>query len=609
MATQFSADEIKRFKARRQAELRALAPTPAPAQQKTSGRGGFLTSLISEIAGTGGALGGAAAGAAAGSVVPGLGTVVGGALGGLLGGFGGGTVGRVAENVVRDDRIGLDDALKEGALSGAFGGLGGGFRAAKGLKTAAKGISRTDKIGNIGDDLVAKSRGITPGMGQTATRPGLSIKEANRLNKFLDDIKINAKTPKGSLRQIEAEKASTLAAREDILKSAGRLPKGTISNIQKEIRRVVAKTPGINSVDDIAPDLKKLSNQRSVKGLTSYRQKIDGLINFNRSSATPDPKFDRMYKVVRRSIDKELTKVNPALKRTNTKLSNIDKVEELVRDATKKQEAGTGAYKIPIAGTKLPGGTTQSLQATTGRGLSGLSGALEATRLPRQLAAGTTLRGLANQDAQVPGTQQAPLQDVLLDDQSLAGEISLADAPAPNTISEALADPSIQQQLMLADLLDPNSQGSNMSKLEAIFALVAPPEVGKEGKLTSEQQKQAFNAQSGLRDVITLRSELQNDPTIAAKAALPFDSLTNRITGAGQFETAQRNIIDALARLRSGAAITDFEFESFSKMVPQTFDSPELVDSKLQRLEQLFSSFANPVPATQSTNLAELGVF
>lgn len=115
-----------------------------PVATKKKGRGGTATSLISELGGTGGALGGAAAGAAIGSVVPVLGTAIGGLLGAGIGGFLGGTGGRVVENKVRDDRIGLGDALTEGALSGVMSiGPGNVLKAGKlGLsKVTGKGTS------------------------------------------------------------------------------------------------------------------------------------------------------------------------------------------------------------------------------------------------------------------------------------------------------------------------------------------------------------------------------------------------------------------------------------------------------------------------------------
>lgn len=109
--------------------------------KKGSGRLGKqgLSAWISELGGAGGAAGGAATGAALGSVVPGIGNIVGGVAGGIIGGFGGGFGGRALENQLRDNEYRLGDALKEGAVSGAFGGLGSAWQGARGLSALGKG--------------------------------------------------------------------------------------------------------------------------------------------------------------------------------------------------------------------------------------------------------------------------------------------------------------------------------------------------------------------------------------------------------------------------------------------------------------------------------------
>lgn len=101
-----------------------------PQTPKKGGRGGTLTSLISE----GGAIGGGAAGAAIGTgILPGIGTLLGGALGAGIGAFGG----RVAENQVRDSRFGFGDAAKEAGLSALLGG--GPLRLGKAALAARRG--------------------------------------------------------------------------------------------------------------------------------------------------------------------------------------------------------------------------------------------------------------------------------------------------------------------------------------------------------------------------------------------------------------------------------------------------------------------------------------
>lgn len=131
----------------------ARQPEPTQAPQKQRGKGGWLSSIISELGGAGGAWGGAAAGAAAGSVVPGIGNIVGGIAGGIIGGFGGGAAGKLAENKLRDNEYRVGDALKEGAVSGAFGGIGPAWQGARGLSALSKASGGVAGIGGIGQGV------------------------------------------------------------------------------------------------------------------------------------------------------------------------------------------------------------------------------------------------------------------------------------------------------------------------------------------------------------------------------------------------------------------------------------------------------------------------
>ncbi len=134
-------------------------------KKKKGGRGGTLTALISE----GGAFGGAATGAAIGSVVPVLGTTIGGLLGGALGAFGG----RVAENKVRDDRLGLGDASKEALLTGL---LGAPVKTAKYGLTAAKAYKKGRKAENIADVLR---------VGKVSAQPVANVKDLSGVERIM----------------------------------------------------------------------------------------------------------------------------------------------------------------------------------------------------------------------------------------------------------------------------------------------------------------------------------------------------------------------------------------------------------------------------------------
>jgi hypothetical protein len=201
------------------------APKPQP--QAQHGHGGFLTSIISELSGAGGAAGGAAAGAAAGSVVPGVGTVIGGLAGAILGGFAGGTGGRLAENKVRDNKWNAGSAVKEGALDAAFSGLGSGYQALKGARYVknltkvlpeAEGIAQAPaRMGTLersGYNLKAAAGGYGTGARLNGEKIGMA--QSQKVDNLLTKLKIPAGSPEFRQAQLEGHIANMNSTLSDL---------------------------------------------------------------------------------------------------------------------------------------------------------------------------------------------------------------------------------------------------------------------------------------------------------------------------------------------------------------------------------------------------------
>jgi|GEM_PF-6434105 len=113
--------------------------------------------------------------------------------------------------------------------------------------------------------------------------------------------------------------------------------------------------------------------------------------------------------------------------------------------------------------------------------------------------------------------------------------------------------------------------------------------------LSTEAQKFVGNAETGLRAVETIRNELANKKGVRLGAALPFNP------GAQTYSTAIGNATDVIARLRSGAAITEQEEKSFRKLLPKLTDSPQTVEYKLAELENQFRRVAQIDPANRGS--------
>lgn len=245
------ADLNARFDQGRLNNLMAQQSTPSPVQhaQNTNtqhGHGGFLSSLISE----GGALGGAATGAAIGSVVPVIGTALGGIIGGGLGAFGG----RIAENKVRDNRWGVGDAAKEGALTAVLSGPGKllkyGSTASKALTKGGASLEEAlsaaaTKASAPGMVSKAVSNKLASGADNLATRAlklngskfntDFANKTGEEVGQFANRLGLVGKTPDQIMKKIYEPAQKVYAAG---LESIGTIPK---SDVQKSVQETVSK--------------------------------------------------------------------------------------------------------------------------------------------------------------------------------------------------------------------------------------------------------------------------------------------------------------------------------------------------------------------------------
>jgi hypothetical protein len=140
-----------------------------------------------------------------------------------------------------------------------------------------------------------------------------------------------------------------------------------------------------------------------------------------------------------------------------------------------------------------------------------------------------------------------------------------------------------------------------LSELEAAGA------GGAADPLSTTAAKDIANAQAGLDSVQQMAGELQRDPNVLKKAALPggglFGGAGDAALGTGTYEAAKSQVVDVIARMRTGATISDSEAKRFESFIPQPFDPEPLRISKLQTLAQMFQTVAN----RQNTGVATAG--
>lgn len=584
-----------------------LGPDSTPQPVKKGGRGGFLTSLISE----GGAAGGAALGTA---FLPGIGTIAGAGLGAVIG--------RLTENKIRDDEYNVGSALGEGALSAGLAGIAPLAKGVKGARAASKaggsleeaimgakaGFSSVpgEKTAKLGSNLVGQARGITPGLGKTSVRNGLSIKDAKSLNTFLDGLGIKQGGAMKQLEQVENLKSTLFSQQSEILANKNvRIPSGMIADIRNEITEKIAKTPGMSLTPQFTDDLAKLSKNKSVKGLNQFRQSLDDLINFNRAATTPDPSIEKLYKALRSAVDSRVAQLSPDLKKVNQTLSKLYDAEGFLQDAAKKaastSEAGAIGFRIPVLGNRVPGSVTQNARNSLGRTLQGkpvktalsansavtpqvlgrIPGALNGVQAPQNMS----MTNPTTDNTMIANTMPPAISNMMGQSYSNGEEMSSDDPFSVENIQENVRT-LMQGGATIKDVKEYLDLAGTIAKLKEMNA----PKAAK--PLSQSQQDRA--------DLISALGMTEDSVN---RGSINFGPIGSRVEGiksmfnAADPETlSYKNTVSglraAITKARAGASLTEGELKLLEKYTPSDTDSEQVVRSKLAALRQLYGNQA-----------------
>lgn len=247
----FSQQELDEFRSN---AIRIQPKKQAPAPQ-VKGRGGSLTSFISE----GGALGGAAAGAAAGSILGPVGTLVGGAIGGGIGAFSG----RAAENKIRDDKWNLGEAGKEAAWTALFAGRP--IKAIKGATAATKAVRAGEKALPAAEKVITTPGKYAPSTLLSKFKSGAE-KTGEKMIASQGQI-TGAQARKFGIKPVETfgniNKRTGLTNLDDMTEVArGLTGAGDDSLLDTITRSAVKNTTGVQFTDDLQKIGEKLITEK-----------------------------------------------------------------------------------------------------------------------------------------------------------------------------------------------------------------------------------------------------------------------------------------------------------------------------------------------------------
>lgn len=584
--------------------------------------------------------------------------------GGILGGIGGsfiapiaGTAGGAAagsalgealENLISGESVGKNVA-KEAALGGVFGAgpiklLKGGAALAtgKGIQGASQAAltplraKAGQALTNSADDLAVKQFRLTP----------------TQLNNFSNKFKEDAGT---TIRKYGFQSADDITAKgieplqQQFDEAITSIPGVTKASLQKNIESRIGKltASGPSDMQAIGSQLKKesdtfLKNYGDVipaNELNQIRRQFDDLVNYTEKTTNP-----ARYGVNKRMADalrETLQSADPSGNLKNVG-RELQKLRQLSDNVSKQGQVGRGSLPMNLP-TLLGGGmgaaaggplaaagaavTTAAVNSPTGRRMAMTGAERLGSRLSNSgaKAAGQSNLGIVGRVGSVGALNgmagQAPaqnsLEDALLNQSLENSAINPTNAPSANPMSSAdmqgqyqneqdMSSPYTRENLMSDIQRDPANSNKYMEYYANLQEIFAAPE-SKEKPLSAEASKVLSNAQIGLSALDDFESEITRDPSILSKRIIPgrgaLGGAVGGVLGTRGADAAAGQIVDVIARLRTGAAITNDEAKRFETFIPQAGDPQNVQRQKLNYLRNQFEMVANRSTTGGGTDL------
>ncbi len=609
MALSFSPEELQAIRAQAQNERNTSIKPP----KKQRGRGGTLTSLISE----GGAAGGAAAGAAAGSVVGPAGTLLGALIGGAAGGFSG----RLAENKIRDNEFRVEDAVKEGAISGltAVGPLNAlkGVKAARagrnipeamgvvGAKKTADATAKKGVVGKLQDRAAASYFKLTPSDAQKLLDQGVNptdlAKRAAQMGKTPDQV-IGATDRGGPLAEALKAQESRISAVTSANKNTRLSGEGIVKQLQDQRNATssqLGEAPRRAKLDEVIEEAKaKYANGFDpVTGRNTLR---DGNMRFGESvlNDTGDAVAKAAQKTetneIRRVLKKEYPQIEDALDE-EAALMQIRGLSERARAVQASGKLGrtnrtaTGLLLDPIlnSGTLTSailkaggGGAKQAASQANGKLAAALqAGTRSATNAPLAMGARAATGSLAPKDESIEGE--------VMPDETQNPDAGIEQDPQadPNDIFNPANSEAVVEQIL--------SNGGNMKHVEEYLDMLGTMQkLSPTGNVKKTESQRARDDAAALTDqaIAMFDSGKIKTGLIGANVerAKSFFSMADQSTE--DFNVLSQNLRATIAKARAGTAMSEGEKRLLNQYTPVVGDSRQQLETKLRLLQATFSA-------------------
>lgn len=542
--------------------------------------GGGLKKLAGNTAQVGLTLAAPGASTVRGAAAVGAGTGAGSALaqkdstlsdvltGGVLGGITGGTL-KGAGNIA--SKVG------KGATSG---------KVAQSLSESGSGLKVGNAVGDI-DKLAEQAGFMQKYVGTPKKQLKLMSDDMKVLGKQVDDVltktpvKVDGNAVNDRLRNAITDLTDERFIDLDL----------TSPSVQKIVDRYGAKFAEATDAKAVN-DLVKTFNKTATRAQTKLFDPKGGTLTAQEQAAL----------ALKRAGDDVLSEI-PEIAPLKKQMAQIFEVNPQV---ARTSERGVSSQLLGGVKLKAPLQAAMGAQSKAGGVLGRLSGSpvVQATPNPMLEKAGGVLGGLTRQGASASaGRSAVPTEEVLPEVPELPYQETdpgfqllqasqEQEAQDTNPFSPANVEANVQQILAQGgDFKDVAEYMGIVESMQKLTGSTAKP-------LNATQRKEANNATSALKDIQSMREALSQDASASLKSSLPGGSLTQRLTGTSNYATGRQNVVDAIARLRSGAAITEDEAERFMRLLPGSFDNAEAANQKLTRLEELLYSFTYPEGGT-----------
>lgn len=567
--------------------------------------------------------------AAAASFIPGVGT---------LGAAGLGAAGELARQNIAGENVNYGKVALEAGLSAIPFGLGkaakvvkGGVEAAKAVNVTRKGLKAVESAAPVVQEasqavpavteaapnlfskmstgLEASARGIKPGATATGQEQ-LGAQGADELNQFLNDVGVRGKNASGQLSKLEQLHAGWGKQLGTIIDEGNKpLPATSISAVKDSIEAHLSqiaglsKTPGETAlvgpdgqalitgkevtnhpfINDLYGDLGKVTD---LKGLNKLRQRIDDTINYARKDVTPDPPKEQIAQAFRRGINDFVGNELPEAKGVSSLMSKSYDAQAFLKNAAKNPKGVGKLFGLPI----IPGSVAQGAAAKAGQitaGAAPASGGLLGKILTGAKTGAKYGGALAAQEA-------VRIPEDIINAQGATPPVPTAPDPTQTSPDATPEQPPVDYTAKAREILnsgeDAKTQAAQLDLLGKMQAIEQAGAKSGSKAVSSATNQQIANATSGLKQISIIRGELSGDPGLANRnaGASLFGNLGRGVAGTQSFNTAKNEIVDVLARLRTGAAISKSEEAQYKSMLPTAFDSPATINQKLSTYEQLF---------------------